>query len=261
MKDEKMLYRAKTLVGFKLHALDGEIGTVKEFYFDDLHWTIRYLIADTGDWLSGRKVLISPYALAGVRTEEKSITVQLTMKQIETCPSLDSDKPISRHYEDAYYGHYGWPLYSNGPYMWGPYPGIERDPLKWGGLVRSQKAWDPHLRSTHDVTGHAVQAKDGEIGHVDDFIIDDVTWTIRYLSVDTQNWLPGKKVLISPRWIEKVSWSQSKVFFNLLKETIQRTPEYTDETLITRDFETILHQKFHRPGYWVEEASEEKLPI
>jgi hypothetical protein len=142
--------------------------------------------------------------------------------------------------------------------MWGVYPYIERDRDQWKEPARTEKTWDPHLRSTHDVSGHHVQAADGEIGHVEDFIIDDEAWAIRYLIIDTRNWWPGKKVLISPRWIERVSWDESKVFVNLPRETIQRSPEYTLESLLTRDYETRLHGHYSRQGYWVEEPAARK---
>jgi len=115
-----MLNEAKTLKGYKLDSLDGEIGKINEFYFDDHHWTIRYLVADTGNWLTGRQVLISPYALAAVNKERENIAISLTKKQIQDSPSLESDKPVSRQFEEAYYGYYGWPRYWSGPYMWGP---------------------------------------------------------------------------------------------------------------------------------------------
>ena len=253
-----MLDKVTTLKGYKLHSLDGEIGNVKEFYFDDHHWTIRYLVADTGNWLTGRQVLISPYALAAVNKEGQYIAIDLTKKQIEDSPSLNSDKPVSRQFEEAYYGYYGWPNYWAGPYMWGPYPYIVRDRIKWRESARGEKAWDPHLRSTHDVSGHHIQAADGEIGHVEDFIVDDETWAIRYLVVDTRNWWPGKKVLISPKWIERVSWEEAKVFINLSRETIRQAPEYTEETLLTRDYETMLHQHYSRQGYWVDEQADKE---
>jgi len=250
-----MLCKANTLKGYSLDSLEGDIGKVKEFYFDDRHWAIRYLVADTGNWLVGRQVLISPYALAAVNKEERHIDIDLTKKQIEDSPSLDSDKPVSRQFEDAYYGYYGWPMYWAGPYMWGPYPYIARDRKKWSEYAQSKKEWNPNLRSTHDVSGHHIQAPDGEIGHVEDFIIDDETWTIRYLIVDTRNWWPGKKVLISPQWIERVSWSKSKVFVKLTRETIQQSPEYTEESLLTRDYEIGLHRHYNRQGYWVDETA------
>jgi uncharacterized protein YrrD len=239
-----MLIKAKTLKGYSLHSLDGEIGKIEEFYFDDRHWTIRYLVANTGNWLTGRQVLISPYALGAVEEKEHRIDVALTKKKIEDSPALTSDKPVSRQFEDNYYGYYGWPAYWGGPYGWGGYPYIERDHEKWIRPTHDDKSWDPHLRSTHDVSGRNIQATDGEIGHVEDFIIDDETWAIRYFIINTRNWWPGKKILISPQWIERVSWSESKVFVNLTRKNIKQSPEYTDESLPTRDFETRLHQHY-----------------
>jgi sporulation protein YlmC with PRC-barrel domain len=109
------------------------------------------------------------------------------------------------------------------------------------------------------VSGYQIQALDGEIGHVEDFVIDDETWGIRYLIVDTRNWWPGKKVLVSPQWIERVSWDQSKVFANLLRETIKQAPEYDGSRPITRDYETRLHQHHHREGYWAENGHRKEM--
>jgi PRC-barrel domain len=257
-----MLIKAKTLKGYKLEGLDGEIGKVNEFYFDDHHWTIRYLVADTGkSWLLDKQVLISPYALVAVKRKEQHLVINLTKKQIEESPSLKSDKPISQQFEEAYYRYYGWPMYWNGPNMWGSYPYLERDPKKWSESNPGEKPWDPHLRSTQDVSGDYLQAEDGEIGHVEDFIIDDDSWAIRYLIINTRNWWPGKKVLVSPQWVERVSWRESKVFINLPREVIKQSPEYTEEPLLTRDYETALHRHYHRPGYWVDEPAvmEKKL--
>ncbi len=243
-----MLNQVKILHGYKLHSLDGEIGKVQEFYFDDQYWTIRYLVADTGSWLTGRQVLISPYALIAVVKAAHHITLNLTTQQIESSPALSSDKPVSQQFEMDYYGYYGWPMYWSGPYMWGAYPNLAFDRAKWEEANSAAKTWDPHLRSTHEVSGYHLQATDGEIGHIEDFIIDDETWTIRYLIVDTRNWLPGRKILISPQWIDRVSWSESKVFINLTRETIQQSPEYTAESLLTRDDEIRLHQHYSRPS-------------
>ena len=248
-----MLIKAKTLNGYKLDSLDGEIGKVKEFYFDDRHWTIRYLVADTGNWLTGRKVLISPYALNSVIKSDEHLSVDLTKKQIENSPPLDSHKPVSRQFEDDYYGYYGWPTYWSGSSIWGDYPYIERNRNKWGEFTKGAKEWDRHLRSTHEVAGYHLQALDGEIGHVSDFIIDDETWAIRYLIINTGNWWPGKKVLVSPHWIERVSWNESKVFVNLSRDTIKESPEYTEDSLITREYEIELHRHYDRPGYWIDE--------
>ena len=250
-----MLNKAQALEGFKLDSLDGEIGSVEEFYFDDRFWTIRYLVANTDGWLKGRQVLISPYALVAAIKEEKHIAVDLTKKQIEDSPSLAIDMSVSRQFEDAYYGYHNWPMYWSGPYMWGSYPYLEKERSKWKKSAEGSDSWDAHLRSTREVTGYHIETSDGEIGHVEDFIIDDETWAIRYLIVDTRNWWPGKKVLVSPRWIERVSWSESKVFVNLSREAIKQSPEYTEESLLTRDYETGLHRHYNRPGYWDDEPA------
>jgi uncharacterized protein YrrD len=240
-----MLNKAKTLTGYSLQSLDGEIGKVKDFYFDDRYWTIRYLVADTGEWLIGRQVLISPHSLAGVYGSEGSIAVQLTKDQIEHSPSLNRDKPVSRQFEHEYSAFFGSPIY------WGfPHEAAAQAESHEAG----KKHDDPDLRSTHDVSGHHVEASDGEIGHVEDFLIDDETWAIRYLIVDTKDWLPGKKVLVSPKWIERVSWSEKQVVVDLTRDAIRQAPEYTDGIVVTRDHETALHRHYNRPGYWQVEA-------
>ncbi len=260
-----MLNKVEVLKGYKLRSLDGDIGKVKEFYFDDKHWAIRYLVADTGNWLIGNQVLISPYSLIAVNKEEKFISIDLTKKQIEASPNLESDKPVSRQFENAYYGYYGWPAYYSGPYMWGTYTYIFRDQEKlrntiqgesFNEILKEEKTWDPHLRSSQNMSGLNIQATDGEIGHVDDFIIDDETWAIRYLVIDTVNWWPGKKVLVAPEWIESFNWDESKVFVNLTREMIKRSPEYIKESLINLDYEAALYRHYDRQGYWADEQSD-----
>jgi hypothetical protein len=248
-----MLYKTKTLKGFKLDSLDGEIGKAKEFYFDDRYWTIRYLVANTGNWLTGRQVLISPHALKGVIKDGLCLTVDLTKKQIEDSPSLESDKPVSQQFEQSYYMYYGWPLYWEGPYVWGIYPNIVRSGEKLNKSAPGEKAWNPDLRSTDAVSGYSIQAIDGEIGHIEDFVIDDETWAIRYLIIKTKNWWPGNKVLISTKWIERVSWDEFKVFVGLTREEIIQSPEFTDESLLSRNYENALHNHYKRPGYWADE--------
>jgi len=253
-KGDIMLIKARALKGYSLDSLDGDIGSASEFYFDDRYWAVRYLVANTASWLSGKKVLISPYSLNGVNNSNEKVSVQLTKKQIENSPSVDKDEPVSRQFELKYNGYYGYPEYWGGQYMWGGYPYLVMDRSKWG-LTAMEKGWDPHLRSTHEVTGYRFLALDGEIGHVDDFIIDDETWAIRYLVAATKNWWPGKKVLISPKWIESVSWGDKDIVIGLSREAIKAAPEYTDESLLTRHYETGLHGHYNREGYWVDELS------
>src|SRR6185503_16405322 len=205
-----MFHKAKDLIGYKLGTKDGEIGRVKDFYFEDTNWTIRYLVADTGTWLSGRLVLVSPFALAGVDEKTRHFNVKLTKDHIERSPSIDTHKPVSRQFEAEYAQHYGWPMYWYGPALWGPtpYPVYERgpgEPPTSDPMVRPEQSGDPHLRSAKEVMGYHIHAQDDEIGHVEDLIVDEQDWAVRYLVVDTRNWLPGKKVLLAPQWIEEVS--------------------------------------------------------
>jgi uncharacterized protein YrrD len=227
-----MLIKATDLKGYTLQATDGEIGKVKDFYFDDKYWAIRYLIADTGDWFLS-KVLISPYALGIADGLEKTILTNLSKKQIQNSPSIDIDEPVSRQFEESYFDYYKWPSYWNGPYTWGASPYFQGLGA-WKVSQESNDSWDPHLRSMKAVKGYHIHARDGNIGHIDDFIIDDENWAIRYIVVNTNNLLAGKKVLISPEWIQRVNWNESKAYINVSKEAVKDAPRYSEDSLILR---------------------------
>lgn len=249
-----MLITAKSLRGYGLDSHDGPIGKVEEFYFDDRFWTVRYLVANTGDWLSGRQVLLSPYDLAKIDRDEHKVGVDLTRAQIAASPSIESDMPVSRQLEEEHSRHYGWPHYWTGSDIWGSHPYIVRDREQWSELVRSEHSWDPNLRSTASVVGHHLHTVDGEIGHVEDFVIDDDSWTIRYLVVATSNWWPGKKVLVAPLWIDRVSWSERLVFTGLSRESIEHSPAYSESALLNREYEESLYHHHGRSGYWSAQA-------
>jgi len=251
-----MLHKAKTLAGYTFNGRDGDVGRVDEFYFDDQRWVVRYLIADTGGWLSGRRVLLSPYGLGAVSDAKRQIAVDLSKKQIEASPPVECDKPVSRQLHELYSSYYGWPLYWGGPYMWGARPTLVRDTKEWKSRAEVGNGADPHLRSTTEVTGYAIEATDGHVGRVEDFVIDDETWAIRYLILDTRDWWEGKRVLISPKWISRVSWGDTKVFINLSREAVKNSPEFTDESALTHDYEVALHRHYKVPGYWTEESAE-----
>jgi uncharacterized protein YrrD len=248
-----MLDKVNSLKGYKLHCLDGEIGKVEEIFFDDKFWTVRYLVADTGNWLKDRQVLISPYAITSVNRGGKYLAVELTRKQIEESPSLASDKPVSRQYEKSYHDYYGWTPYWGGAYAWGPYSYLSRERDKPVVPGNGPPVMDDHLRSSRDAMNHGIEALDGEIGHVEDFIVDDGSWTVRYLLVKTGHWMAGKHVLISPRWITQVSWNKKMVYVNLSRESIEHSPPFTSETLLNRDYETDLHHHYDCKGYWLDE--------
>jgi uncharacterized protein YrrD len=224
-----MLRTIKSLIGFPMEASDGEIGKVEEFYFDDKTWNIRYLIVDTGNWLSGRKVLIAPSALVSISETAESLPVNLTKEQIRSSPDIDTDKPVSRRQEIELYGHYAWKSYwGSGFYAGGFWKAndaavIDEERIKDLGNSDPRNPEDPHLRSTKLVNGYHIQAWDGDIGHVSDFVVNDQTWHIGSLLVDTHNWIGGKKVLIAIEHIKEIQWDQSKVLVELTSEAIKNS--------------------------------------
>jgi len=250
-----MLVTAKTLRGYKLHCTDGEIGTVTEFVFDDRDWTIRYFVIETGTWLMDRQVLISLQSLTEVDEKTKYFTANLTKKQIEESPPLYKADPISRQFETKYHQFYGIPSYWNGPNLYFT-PNMMNDSAVYKEITQGDRGLEADMRSTDNVNGRRVHATDGEIGHIVDFIIDDEANVIRYLVVNIHNWLPGKKVLIAPEWIERIGWDDSTVFFNVLREKIKQAPEYTDACELNRDYEKELHKHYDREGYWNDKAAE-----
>jgi uncharacterized protein YrrD len=247
-----MLTNSKTIKGYKLNGIDGELGTIKEFFFDDKFWTVRYLVVTTGGLFSRKQVLISPYFLLNIDHKLEFINVDLTKDEIENSPSVESDKPVSRQFEESYYDYYDAPVYWGGSSMWGTSPTITHRG-EWKSIKSGESTWNPNLRSSKDVTGHNIHASDDEIGHVDDFIIDDETWAIRYIVVDTRDFLPGKKVLISPQWIDRIDDSESRVHVDLTSEAIREAPEFDEDEVLTRDYESSLYQHYNRHGYWIEE--------
>ena len=247
-----MLRTVSDLKGCSIGATDGAIGEIDEVYFDDQYWTIRYLVVDTSGWLAGRRVLISPRAVRGVDLPNKTIAVTLSREQVESGPSVDADRPVDRRYEMEYSRYYGYPYYWTGPYRWGatPYPGEAAIAMPEVASAMPPTGGDPSLRSTRNVTGYYIEATDGDIGHVDDFIVDTAAWAIRYMLIDTRNWWPGKKVLVSTEWISRVSWPDSRVYVDMSKEAIKGAPEYDPDRPLARDYETRLFGHHHRTAYW-----------
>jgi hypothetical protein len=195
------------------------------------------------------------------------LDVALTKAQVENSPSIDTHQPVSRQHEAEYMSYYGYPYYWNGPYLWGPalYPAVVGTPVSADAEALSEKirreSADSHLRSTEGVTGYNIEAVDGEIGHVDGFVMDDELWAIRYIEVATRNWWPGKKVLVSPEWIERVSWADSKVYTALSREAIRNAPEYIESRLFTREYEKSLYFHYGRPPYWLHEAEHKAVSL
>jgi uncharacterized protein YrrD len=266
-----MLRNLKDLQGYALRATDGDVGTVKDFYFDDDRWVVRYLIVETGGWLASRKVLVSPMSLGTPNHDEQVLPVSITREQVRNSPDIDTDRPVSRQHEMDYLGYYGYPAYWDSVGIWGagsmpgmltPEAGLAAPiaPSR-AGVLEAERAIaaeqaarhrddDPHLRSCKAVTGYHIKAQDGEIGHVQDWIVDEQSWAIRYLVVDTSNWWIGHKVLVAPQWIREVGWSDKVVAVNMTREAIRSAPAWDSSLPPDRAQEADIYRHYDRTGYW-----------
>lgn len=248
-----MLERLDPLRGWTIESTDGEIGKVNDFLFDDERWAVRYLVVDTGDWLNNRRVLLSPVSFDGIERDRKRLRLNVTRNQVKSTPEVDLTRPISRRYEATYYNYYGYPVYWGGSSLWGA--GAQPQDLsraKPAGILDLSRysEGEYHLKRVSEVLGFHVRALDGEIGHVDDFLVDDDSWAIRYLLADTSNFLGGKWVLVSPEWARGVDWNGLTINVDMNKEQVKKSPEYDPNKPLDRTYEKHLHDYYHRPAYW-----------
>lgn len=284
-----MLLRANELLGLGVHATDGDLGKVGDLLFDDQKWAIRYFVVDTGGWLTGRQVLISPASVQEANWSDERLIVNLSRRQVEDSPDISTDLPVSRQHENEVVAYYGWPVYWGGTGLWGGWGAVGPVGAGYGGAVahpalasgpgyggdgyagpdegfrdevreaeeredqREEQHHDPHLRSARELKGYGIAARDADIGHVEDLLIDEENWAIRYLAVDTGKWLPGRKVLVPPQWIERISYPDSQVHVDLTRDQIKLAPEWNPDEPISRPYEEALHGYYGRPGYWQEE--------
>lgn len=264
-----MLRKLNDITGFTIAATDEEIGSVDDFYFDDNTWSIRYVIVDTGPWLFGKQVLVSPTAIQAPEWEAKILPVNLTKEQVENSPLIGVDEPVSRQYEVDLHRYYGWPGYwYAAPGMAAPMGGLHAvpapAPIPASATLTTERtavaeaeedvveeSGNPHLRSMKEVLGYNIQATDEPIGHVEDFFADDEEWQIRYMLVDTRNWLPGRKVLVGIDWIDHIDWAKQDVVVNVTREQVENSPEYDPQEPVRRSYETDLYNHYQLPGYWV----------
>ena len=240
-----MLRNASAIKGYAIAASDGPIGIVSDFLFDDASWRVRWLVVDTGKWLSGRKVLLPPSAMGHPAPTGNEFPVNLTIQQVKDSPDSDTDRPVSRQIEANIYDYYGWRPYWGTDLLMGGYGGFGGGaiaPLPTRGSRRRaediatglQSDNDPHLRSIAAVIGYYIHASDGEIGHVEDFLVEDTDWSIHNLVVDTKNWWPGKKILIAPRSIKAIDWTDNLVNLKVDREKVRDSPTYDASTTVDR---------------------------
>lgn len=213
-----MLRTSSELIRYAVAASDGEIGTVEDLLFEDTTWRVRSIVVDTGGFLSHHRVLVSPEKVVGLRFPEETFVLSLTKADVEASPGIESNPPVSLQHT----GH-------------------DRPP--------GQK-FDRHLRSTDEVSAYAVRAKDDETGQVHGLIIETATWTIRYIIVDTGEWLRGKLVLLSPEAIRGIDWSNQTVRTNVTADEIRHCPAYEEAGELSRDYEAFLHDYYGWMPYW-----------
>ncbi|HEX3746219.1 MAG TPA: PRC-barrel domain-containing protein [Bryobacteraceae bacterium] len=240
-----MLQSLNHLHGFTLHASDGELGKVRDLYFDDQLWTIRYCVVDTGAWLTGRRVLISPASIAAVDWSARTVRVTLTCDQVKQSPQTETDMPVSRQQEVELSAHYGWPPY------WTSYPyGLEpiSFPTQLPPAAPATSQGDPHLRSTHEVKGYHVGANDGLIGHISDFVFDDESWSVVYLVANTGTWLHQRLVLIDRDSIDSIDWADRDVAVRLARETVRTSPQFDGGYPLAPDYAEHLVRHYRRDG-------------
>ena len=271
-----MLRASQDLLDHSVEAIDGVIGVVKDLYFDDDSWVIRYFVVAAGAWLSGRRVLIAPAAVTMPVWELKRLPVNLTKQQVKNSPGIDTDEPVSRQHEREYLRYYGYPFYWGGGGIWGhgaAHPGSLVAGLDQEGSaaahLRSEQEnrradaqadadhrprGDHHLRSMGTVKAYHVHASDGEIGQIKGFLIDEIGWVIRFMVVDTGDWWKGHEVLISPEWIEEIRWDDNRVLLGLTRDAVRRSPAYHAGGLLTREQERLLHMHYGFGDYWAREV-------
>ncbi|MFN2370514.1 MAG: PRC-barrel domain-containing protein [Candidatus Krumholzibacteriia bacterium] len=244
-----MLRSLKEIKGYVLDATDGDFARCEDFLLDDQSWTVRYMVADTGKWLPGRRVLVSPIALGEPDQERRRLPVRLSKEQIGDAPELDEHAPVTRQYEIWYHKHYGWPYYWGGTGAWamGAHPGLLAAPQQELG-EEGPDLERPHIHSVAEVIGYAVGATDEEFGRIEDFIVDDETWSVRHAVVATSRWLGGKSLLLPMSALEDVAWDDQTVRVGLSREMIEGYPEYDPGAPVNRELEERVYDYLGRPA-------------
>jgi sporulation protein YlmC with PRC-barrel domain len=242
-----MLIKTEDLKGFNTESIDDIQGEIYDFYFDDLFWNIQYLLIKTGGLLKEKSILMSHVVLGVPDIERQALSVKVSFQTNNKKEKPEELQTISESKEKKASEILNWPLSRLNLVS------LDEKDLKnlINNMVTDGKQHyeneNLHLRSRNEVLGYHIQAKNGEIGHVDDLIIETESWKIRYLIVDTRNWLPGgKDVLISPAWIEKIKWNKNRVYIDLKKGVIENSPPYDPEAPIDDQFELKLFKYYGR---------------
>lgn len=235
-----MLHSTTELIGYNVVADGGKVGKVYDFLFDDAEWTIRCFVLRTGAWLMKRLVVVARSFIRQPDAANHFIPVSLRKDQIKNSPRLEAYRSVYRYRQvDPYVSPVGLATGTGGVLL------VHRR-----GAAPSDEG-DPHQKSIKEVIAYHVIATDGEVGYVDDFIVDDQGWIIRHLVVmHMQDSLSARKVLISPASVKEIRWKEEKVYIDLSQEKIQDSPDYNPSIPLTREYEELLYDYYGLPGYW-----------
>lgn len=215
-----MIRSVNEMRNFELVATDGSIGTVDDCYFDEDRWAIRYVVAHPGSSLMGHRGLISPISVRRIEWGERRLVLWSTREQIQHSPGIDRPQSLSRVREMDYLDYYGYPYYWDHSGLWG-ITQVPMRPTSEQFALHRKRADNPErraadrgetrLRSASELRGYAIRATDGEVGHMEDCLFDDVTWEIEYLVVNAGNWWRGESVLVAPAWITSITSSEDSM--------------------------------------------------
>lgn len=253
-----MLVVASALTGYAIEASDGPIGSVSDFLFDETTWRVRWLVVDTGGWLPGRQVLIHPSAIGSPDHESDRLPVALTRQQVKDSPDIFTDQPVSRQMESHLYDYYGWdPLWGVSLGGAGILPLPVSPPIPHGDSVLAEALrapaevdpGDPHLFSLTSINGYHLHAKDGVIGHIENVLIDDIAWDIRYLIADTRNWWPGQRVVLSPYASLGISWDSRELSLSITRDQVKGSPPWDPEVALDDLYARSLHSHYGWPDH------------
>lgn len=265
-----MLKKMKDLKGYTIHGREEDLGKVEDFYFDKERFIIRYVVVDTGNWLQEKLTLISPKVFKEINHESEEIFVNINSKELEEGPGIEKSETVSKEMEEKLVNHYEWPTYWGAAGAAGAGAGVPAGRVGRGKIFdyeeslekqkspekqkqTGKKDAESNLRSFNEVRKYHIQAEDDEFGHLEDLLFDEENWVIRYLLVDTRNFLPGKDVLIALEWLQSISWDQEKIYVNKTKDEIKSSPEYEEdkyEQVVDRDYEEKLYDHYNETKYW-----------
>jgi hypothetical protein len=265
LKSERIMLRSlESIERYRVSATDGDIGSVVDFLLDDEHWTVRYLVVETGAFVGGKRVLISPISFREVDWASRRLHLSPTRDRFLASPSVDFDQPVSRQHELDCCGYYGYGLYWAYPWIWGPggTPRTLATSMSRGARTpQDERARaDVHLRSINEVDGYQVEGTNGSAGRVAGFIVDDETWEVRYLVIDTRTWWFGKKVLIPPKSAVRVTWAMRTFDLKMSREEVVNSRPWNQRGAILSSFEERLDRHYGPSAHAVRASTPTPAP-